>query len=75
MFPVPCQEDEFRCHAGFVCADKLQVCDDHHQCIDGSDDFKTGRMFRENGGHWRFTIIIKNPASVLIVAIYYSRRN
>ncbi|XP_072033306.1 CUB and sushi domain-containing protein 3-like [Amphiura filiformis] len=38
---LPCSSDEFQCYSGFVCVDKLQVCDDYHQCIDGSDDFKS----------------------------------
>ena len=41
---VPCTSDEFRCFAGFVCVDKLQVCDKYEQCMDGSDDFKSGKL-------------------------------
>ena len=42
---APCDINEFRCHTGFVCVDKQQVCDEHHQCIDGSDDYKSGKFY------------------------------
>ena len=43
--PAPCGINEFRCHTGFVCVGKKQVCDEHHQCIDGSDDYKSGKFY------------------------------